>query len=133
MMKALGPALVLGTLLSGEAAWGQPGDGCSHDVLHIAGTPVNVVLCVSPEGQRRKGAGRAVNVGIVETLSANGNSFSRTVPLEFMDGGEASRTIDDVSLHPLGIDKSLHLTMRYRPGLVRLEHAMLVPDAISLK
>jgi hypothetical protein len=134
-MKAhLCGALLLALVLPGRLALAQAAEGCSHDVLRVDGTPVEVTLCVPPAGEtRRKGEGKAVNVNVTETFSANGQSFSREVPLEFLEGSETSRTMDDVPLAKLGIGKSLHLTIGYRPGSVRLEHAMLLPGAINLK
>lgn len=129
---AFGALLVAG-MLAGRPALGQPGGECSRDVFKVDGTSLEVTLCVPPAAGARRGEGTPVKVGVSETFSANGESFSRTVPLEFLDGGETLRTIDDVPLAKLGIPKSLHLTIGYRPGSVRLEHAMLVPGAISLK
>jgi hypothetical protein len=127
------PAMAFGAALGAAPALGQGADGCSRDAVRVGGTPVDVVLCVPASGQHRRKEGRAVDVVVSETLSANGRSFTRNVPLEFMDGGETTRTIDDVSLAPLGIAKSLHVTLGYRSGAIRLEHALLLPDAIGLK
>ncbi|MBV9646627.1 MAG: hypothetical protein JO043_04110 [Candidatus Eremiobacteraeota bacterium] len=132
-MKTLGPWLVLGTILGGTAAFAQSGEGCTHDRLHVGSTPVDVMLCVAAGEKPRQHRGGAVDVGVVETFSANGTSFSRNVPLEFMDDSESTRTMDDVSLRQLAIDRTLHLTMRYGAGTVHLEHALLLPDAIRLK
>ena len=66
-------------------------------------------------------------------MEARGTSFSRTVTFDALAGSDYSRTIDDLPLARVGIEKSLHLTIRYKLGSVRLEHALLVPGAIALK
>jgi hypothetical protein len=120
-------------LLAAVPASAQGGDVCSHDAVAVEGTQVEVTLCVPPATGPRKGEGKPVSVIVTETFSAGGTSFTRSVPLDFLVGGETSRTIDDVPLTRLGIAKSLHLTIAYRPGTVRLDHALLVPGAITLK
>lgn len=121
-------ALAATLVLSAGAAGAQDGEGCSHDTLTIDSVPVAVTLCA---GARV----READVGalpLVETFAANGESFSRSVTLEVLPG-EASRVIDDVPLEPLHIAKTLHITIRYRARGLRLEHAMLLPGAITLK
>jgi hypothetical protein len=134
-MKALYGALALVAVVAGRPLCAQPEDACSHDVFTVDGTVVGVALCPGPDTRARKDVGRGIEVGIAQTFSAKGASFVQTVNLEFMDSGEASRTIEDVSLEPLGIPKSLHLTIGFAPraGTVRLEHALLVPGALTLK
>jgi hypothetical protein len=132
-MKALScGAFVMTIALLGTVPVGAEGDACSHDTLAVDGSPVEVTLCV-PAPAARRGEGKPVSVSVSETFAAGGSSFTRSVALDFLDGAETSRTIDDAPLHKLGIGKSLHLTIAYRAGTVRLEHAMLVPGAISLK
>jgi hypothetical protein len=126
-------AVLLAFLLAAAPAAAEQRDACAHDLLHVDGTPVDVLLCASNPAGARKGEGSPVEISVVETLTANGASFSRTVALEFLEGPATSRTIDDVPLERVGIPKALHLTIGYRPGVLRLEHAMLVPGAISLK
>jgi hypothetical protein len=133
-MKALARgAFAMTIALLGTASAGAQGDACSRDTLTVDGSPVEVTLCVPPAPAARKGEGKPVSVSVSETFASGGTSFSRSVALDFLEGAETSRTIDDVPLHKLGIGKSLHLTIAYRAGTVRLEHAMLVPGAISLK
>jgi hypothetical protein len=126
-------ALIFAFMLAGVASAAEPRDACAHDVLRVDGTPVDVLLCAPSAAAPRKAEGRPVEVSVAETFTANGSSFSRTVSLEFLEGPQTSRTIDDVALDKLGIPKALHLTIGYRGGVMRLEHAMLVPGAISLK
>jgi hypothetical protein len=118
---------------------------CTSDVFTIDGRAVTVSLCSPAEEALapRRREGRAARearetpeprrLALRETFSSGGESFSRSLPVEFVDGTELSRTIDDIPLDKLGIAKTLHLTIGYRPGTVRLEHALLVPGAIPLR
>ena len=60
-------------------------------------------------------------------------SLRREVALDYFAGADYSRAIDDAPLQRFGIAKTLHMTIGYKPGSVRLEHALLVPGAIALK
>ena len=40
---------------------------------------------------------------------------------------------EDVSLAPLGLQYTLHLTLAYRQAAVSIEHALLLPGAVPLK
>lgn len=135
-MSTLARGVLAATLVTilAAPAFGQQTDACSRDPLTVDGTTVGVTLCVSGAPARKtKGEGRPVSVTIVETFSTGKAAFSRTSSFDFLDQSEASRTIDDVPLDRLGIGKTLHLTIVYRAGAVRLEHAMLVPGAVDLK
>ena len=133
-MKAqLTSALVLIVALAGRPVGAQP-EGCSQDTLRVDDVPLEVSLCVPPLGEGRKREESAsVNVSVTERFAARGQSFSRVVPLEFMAGAQTSRTMDDVALGKLGIERTLHLTIVYKPGHAHLEHAMLLPGAVPLK
>jgi hypothetical protein len=101
---------------------------CSSDAFTIDGSSLAVSLCAPAE---MKGQSTAV---VVETLTVKGQPpYVRNVTLELVPGAESSRTIDDVPLQRLGIAHSLHLTIAFKNGSVRLEHALLVPGAIALK
>jgi len=133
MRARLTGVLTLALALSGLPAAAQP-EGCSVDTLRVDDVPLEVSLCVAtPAEGRRRDEGGAVNVGVTERFTARGESFSRAVALEFMAGGQSSRSMDDVSLQKLGFERTLHLTILYRQGHVRLEHAMLLPGAVTLK
>lgn len=130
-MQTYTPALaLLGSLLLGASPAPSP---CSHDVFTIDGRSVSVSLCADDAGMRRSPDGRRIIVTVAESFATNGPTFERSVPLDFLAGAEFSRTIDDVPLDKLGIARTLHLTIGYRPGTVRLEHALLVPGAVALK
>jgi hypothetical protein len=127
--QALVITAVLGMLVPrGGSAADAP---CSHDTLTVDGTPIAVTLCATPQPPRD--AGRSIPVTVDESFRTSRAGFTRSALLEFLAGSDVSRTIDDVPLAPLGITKTLHLTLSYRGGLVRIEHALLLPGAIPLK
>jgi hypothetical protein len=134
-MKSHPPAIsLLAILLLSATPAPSPTPGpCSHDVFGIDGRSVNVELCADDAGAHRSPDGHRIIVTIGESFSAPPSSFERNVTLDFLAGAELSRTIDDVPLDKLGIDRTRHLTIGSRPGSVRLEHALLVPGAIALK
>lgn len=103
--------------------------GCSSDTFTIARAPLAVQICIPTSRPNAKAPLIAT-----ETLTARGEtSVIRKVALDVMSSAEASHTIDDAPLQPLGIAGTLHMTIGYRAGVVRLEHALLVPGAIALK
>jgi hypothetical protein len=133
-MKAhLTSALVLVVALAGRPVAAQP-EGCSQETLRVDEVPLEVTLCVPARSEgRNRVESASVNVSVTERFAARGESFSRVVPLEFMAGAPSSRTMDDIPLGKLGIDRTLHVTIVYKPGHAHLEHAMLLPGAVPLK
>jgi hypothetical protein len=119
------------TLVS--AAPSPPPSVCSNDVFTINDRPVSVVLCVPVTDPKRSADGKRLVVTVSETVSSRGATFDRDVALDFLAGTDLSRTLDDVPLDKLGIAGTLHLTIGYRPGTIRLEHALLIPGAKALK
>jgi len=124
--------LALATTLV-SAAPSPPPSICSNDVFSIDDRPVTVALCIPEAEPKRAADGRRFLVTITESLTSRGASFNRDVTLDFLAGAELSRTLDDVPLDKLGIGGTLHLTIGYRPGTIRLEHALLIPGAKALK
>jgi len=121
-------------LLAAPAA-AQP-DGCTRDTLMVDGSPVDVTLCAPDVAGRKNapaGEARPAGVTITESFAANGSSFSQSAAVDFLGRRARGRTIDDVPLAKLGIAKTLHLTIVYREGAAHLEHAMLIPGAVTLK
>jgi hypothetical protein len=104
---------------------------CSHDTLAVEGAPLTITLCAEPHGPPKPDA--PLTVTTVESFATPRASFTRTAQLQFSAGDQASRTIDNVALLPLGIGKTLHMALRYQSGDVRLEHALLLPGAVPLK
>ena len=69
-----------------------------------------------------------------ETVTARGHAaLVRSVAYTRLAGNATARTIDDVPLGALGIQKTLHLTLAVSGQTARVEHALLSPDAIVLK
>jgi hypothetical protein len=131
MITQIGAVALATTLLA--AAPSAPPGICSNDVFTIDERPVSVALCVAETEPKRTSDGRRYVVTIAESLSSRGTTFNRDVTLDFLAAAELSRTLDDVPLEKLGINGTLHLTIAYRPGTIRLEHALLIPGAKALK
>ena len=76
----------------------------------------------------------AATAQLDETFTVRGQApLVRSIPLDAAPSDEPSRTIDDVSLAKLGLTRTLHMTIAVRTSSVRLEHALLVPGAVTLK
>lgn len=121
-LAGIAAALVLA---GGCAASAQP-DRCSRESLPLDGGAIAVTLCVSGEAA----AGR---IQIAETYARGSASVSRAQTIDVVAGADATRALNDVPLDPLGVRKSLHVTIVYRDGQATVEHAMLLPGAIVLK
>lgn len=121
--RVLGGSMVA-VLCSGAPAGAQSGR-CSSDALTFDGGTVTATFCASPVA-----AGRAT---VTETFARGSASFSKTTEIAVLPGAEVTRTVDDVSLQPLGSAKRLRLTLAFREGTATLEHAMLLPGAVVLK
>lgn len=124
---ALGFILLAG---AGSPAAAQS-NHCSRETLTVTGTPLSVTYCVT--GTATAAAGHELPVHVSEAYSARGGAFSQAAVLQFIAGEPASRVIEDVPLDRLGLRGTLHLTLVYRAGFVRLESALLTPGAITLK
>ncbi len=123
-----GGVLLLSTALLATAPLPGGSSACSSDAFTIDGSSLAVSLCAPADLRGQPTA------SVVETLTVKGQPpYVRSVTLDFVPGAEGARTIDDVPLQKLGIARTLHLTIAYKNGAVRLEHALLVPGAIALK
>lgn len=122
-------ALALALSASGTA-WAQ-GGRCTRETLPVKGTPLTVSYCVSAE--TAAASGHDLPVAVTETYSTSRGSFSQQNTLQFIAGETVSRVIEDVALARLGLEGTLHLTLVYRGGLVRVESALLTPGAITIK
>ncbi len=118
---------VLGLLAASIApALAQPAQRCSHETFPVGGQPVTVTACAgAPNGGK--------TVAVTETFKNAATSFNRTTSIEVLPGAAASRAVDDVSLAPLGLQFTLHITLVYREAGVTIEHALLLPGAVPLK
>jgi len=122
-------ALALALSATG-AAWAQ-GGRCTRETLPVKGLPVTVGYCVSAETSAA--SGHDLPVQVTESYSTSRGSFSQQSTLQFIAGESVSRVIEDVALARLGMEGTLHLTLVYRGGLVRVESALLTPGAITIK
>ena len=131
-MTPFSPRFALAIAVAASAASAAPvfaAAGCSSDAFTVSGSPLAVEICAPAT----RPTGRAPLVA-TETLRARGQApLVRKVALEVISPTEASHTIDDAPLQSLGIAGTLHMTIGYKGGSVRLEHALLVPGAIALK
>ncbi|MGH7709491.1 MAG: hypothetical protein ACREM6_16490 [Vulcanimicrobiaceae bacterium] len=125
-------SLVAGLVLSAAAPGGASAADCSHDSFKIDGRPVTVDLCVVAAPAARASGGPST-VEIQQTFASADSSFSSRAQLELLAGADSARSIEDVALAKLGINRMLHLTIGYAKGHVRLDHALLVPGAVPLK
>lgn len=125
---AAAAALAL-TLAAGTGA--RAAEACSHETLSIRATPVNVAYCVLRAGRAKPG--ESVPLALNETYASPRGSLNRTVTVQFIAGENPSRAIEDVPLEPLGLTGTLHVTLAYAGGLVRIESAILTPGAITIK
>jgi len=133
MRKGL-PACAVALALSLGAASAAIPEGCSSDVFAIDGSQVTVLVCAGgPTVKAPPASPNAGSASLVETFSTRDASFSQTLSVDYLPGAEVSRKIEDVSLARLGISKTLHMTIAYKPGSAKLERALLIPGAVVLK
>ena len=104
----------------------QPVQRCSHEAFPVGGQSVVVTVCAgAPAGGK--------TVSVAENFKNASSSFNHTTSIEVLPGAAASRAVDDVSLAPLALPYTLHLTLAYREAAVSIEHALLLPGAVPLK
>jgi hypothetical protein len=124
-MRILGAVFAL-LAASAAAASAQPaGQRCSNDVFSVAGQSVAVTVCA--------GASDGASVAITETAKSGSKTASHATSIGILAGASTSRSVDDLSLAPLGLAYTLHLTLAYHGGAASLEHALLLPGAVPLK
>lgn len=104
---------------------------CTQETLVVRGTPVAVAYCI--QGPVRSATGDELVVPVVESFGSPGGSFSRAVDIRFVAGEGVSRVLRSVDLAPAGVAGTLHLTLAYAGGQVRIESAMLTPGAVTIK
>lgn len=126
---ALLAALALPFWCPATAAAQQP--GCTVETLPVRGVPVTIGYCVTAP-PRATGPYEIV-VPAMATYQAPGGQFSRPLELHFVSGEGVSRVLQNVKLQPLGMRGTLHLTLAWYGGLVRIEGALLTPGAITIK
>ena len=104
----------------------QPAQRCSRDTFPVAGQSIVITVCAgAPDGGK--------SVQVIETFKGKAGSFSHTTSIDVLSGAATSRSTDDVSLAPLAMPYTVHLTLAYREAAVIIEHALLLPGAVPLK
>lgn len=128
----LHPLLLTLGLLVAAAPAPPTASRCTHETLNVTGTAVTIGYCVT--GAPRPNAGAEVLVPVEATYSAPAGTFRRTTDYRFIAGEASSRIVQNLALDRLGLPgKTLHLTLVYSGGLVRIEGALLTPGAIAVK
>jgi hypothetical protein len=125
-------ALAAGALLAG--LWVAPSaaqTGCTSQTLNVRGTPVTIGYCLRG-APHSDGAGEVV-VPVTATYTAPGGGFSQSRDLHFIAGENVSRILDKLRLERLGMRGTLHLTLSYAGGVVRVDGALLTPGGITIK
>lgn len=108
---------------------------CTSDTFTVDRTALTVTVCTVERRPPAHGKAPPSDDGALqETLAVKGRApVTRTVTYTRVPSEETARTIDDVPLQPLGIGKTLHVTLAVRGGAARVEHALLIPGAVVLK
>lgn len=126
-MKSLLATLVAVALPAAAAA----APACTSETLSVGGTPVSVSYCVL--GPARATASHEIIVPVAATFSAPGGTLRRSSDLHFLAEESTSRVLESLDLTKVGLTGTLHLTLAYIQGGVRVEGALLTPGAITIK
>jgi hypothetical protein len=129
-MKPYGAAAAGAALLAifPLGAGAQP--HCSRETLPVRGTPVTIAYCIT--GQHAAPAGEE-DLPVQATYSTAATSFTRSSTMRFVTSAGPARLLESVDLAPLGLQGTLHLTLVYASGLVRIQNALLTPGAVTIK
>ncbi|HVA28394.1 MAG TPA: hypothetical protein VNF68_09450 [Candidatus Baltobacteraceae bacterium] len=103
---------------------------CTHETLSVRGIPVTIGYCITGAAAV---SGPEVSLPVSSSYAAPGGSFSQASTMKFIQGEGPTRLLQSVDLAPLGITGTLHLTLVYGGGAVRIENALLTPGAITIK
>jgi hypothetical protein len=104
---------------------------CTQETVTVEGAPVTIAYCIT--GSLRSNGAEEVIVPVTATYSAPGGTLRRAIELHFIADEAVSRVLESLDLSKLGLTGTLHLTLAYSGGLVRLEGALLTPGAITIK
>jgi hypothetical protein len=104
---------------------------CTQEPLHVEGTTVAAIYCVT--GAPYSAGADEQAVPVIETFRTADASFQRTATLRFVSGEPTSRVMDRLDLAPLKLSGVLHLTLAFAAGAVRVEGALLTPGGITIK
>jgi hypothetical protein len=116
---------------AGTVAPATAASPCTQEALTVEGKPVAVGYCVT--GAARSNGSDELVVPVAASYSGPGGALRVSVQLHFIAGERVSRVIQNLDLTKLGLTGTLHLTLAYSSGLVRLEGALLTPGAITIK
>ncbi len=128
MTRALTIFIVLAVTTVPAALSAAP---CTQETVTVEGAPVTIGYCIS--GSIRPSGEQEVIVPVTASYSAPGGTLRRAIDLHFIAGEGVSRVLESLDLTKLGLTGTLHLTLAYSRGLVRLEGALLTPGAITIK
>jgi hypothetical protein len=128
MTRALTIFIVLAVTTVPAALSAAP---CTQETVAVEGAPVTIGYCIT--GSIRPNGEQEVIVPVTATYSAPGGTLRRAIDLHFIAGEGVSRVLESLDLTKLGLTGTLHLTLAYSHGLVRLEGALLTPGAITIK
>ncbi len=109
----------------------SPAPPCSHETLSVQGSPLSIAYCIA--GALRADGAAEVIVPVTVTYTARGGTAQRSANLHFLAGEGVSRVLQSIELGPVGLTGTLHLTLDYVRGVVRVEGALLTPGAITIK
>ena len=104
---------------------------CTQETLTVQGRLVTIGYCIT--GALHSNGADEVVVPVTATYSAPGGVVRRPIDLHFIAGEGVSRVLESLDLTKLGLTGTLHLTLAYSHGLVRVEGALLTPGAITIK
>jgi hypothetical protein len=108
-----------------------PAPPCSQETLHVEGAAVTIEYCI--RGPLRANGADEIVVPVTAAYLAPGGALRRSADLHFLSGEAISRVLESVDLTKLGLTGTLHLTLAYSRGIVRVEGALLTPGAITIK
>jgi hypothetical protein len=104
---------------------------CTQETLTVEAAPVTIGYCVG--GTVRSNGADELVVPVNASYAGPSGALRLSILLHFMAGERVSRVIQSLDLSKLGLTGTLHLTLAYSSGLVRLEGALLTPGAITIK
>ncbi len=128
MTRALAIFIALTVSTVPAALSAQP---CTQETLTVEGALVTIGYCIA--GPLRANGADEIVVPVTASYSAPGGTVRGPIDLHFIAGEGVSRVLQSLDLVKLGLTGTLHLTLAYSHGLVRLEGALLTPGAITIK
>jgi hypothetical protein len=131
-MKTGLPACLVGALAFASAISSSSAGtavACNHDRLRIEKQVIGVTLC--PETP--KIADGTVRLALQIRLDGPKASLDEKLLLRYPELAPHPRAVADVDLKPLGIAKTLHLSLVPRGNDISIEHAVLLPGPTLLR